>query len=79
MLLDAGLRIGEALGLRHEDLAIAERQLTVRPRVNDNRAWAKGDRVRTVSVSGTDPAVCRLPHRGVRRVGQRLRLRQSVG
>jgi len=51
VLLDAGLRIGEALGLRHEDLAIAERQLTVQPRVNDNRARAKGDRVRTIPVS----------------------------
>jgi len=51
VLLDAGLRIGEALGLRHEDLSVAERQLTVRPRVNDNHARAKGGRVRTIPVS----------------------------
>ena len=39
--LDTGVRIGEALGLRHEDLDIAGRVLTVRPRPNDNRAPAK--------------------------------------
>ena len=41
LLLDTGMRIGEALGLRHEDLGIAERQVMVVPRVNDNRARAK--------------------------------------
>jgi integrase/recombinase XerD len=35
------MRIGEALGLRHEDLAVAEREVTVTPRVNDNRARAR--------------------------------------
>jgi len=34
LLLDTGVRIGEALGLRHEDLDIAERQVTVTPREN---------------------------------------------
>ena len=38
-----GMRIGEALGLGHEDLALAERQVTVRPRTNDNRARAKSE------------------------------------
>jgi len=42
LLLDTGMRIGEALGLRHEDLDIAGRQVVVVPRVNDNRARAKG-------------------------------------
>ena len=42
LLLDTGMRIGEALGLRHEDLGIAERQVAVTPRHNDNRARAKG-------------------------------------
>jgi integrase len=51
VLLDAGLRIGEALGLRHEDLAIAERQLTVTPRRNDNGARAKAGRSRTIPTS----------------------------
>lgn len=45
------MRIGEALGLRHEDLGIAERQVTVMPRVNDNRARAKAGRRRVISAS----------------------------
>lgn len=52
VLLDTGMRIGEALGLRHEDVAIAERQVMVMPRVNDNRARAKAGRSRTVPASG---------------------------
>jgi site-specific recombinase XerD len=51
LLLDTGVRIGEALGLRHEDLGIAERQVTVLPRVNDNRARAKAGRARVVPAS----------------------------
>jgi integrase/recombinase XerD len=51
VLWDAGVRIGEALGLRHEDLAIAERELTVTRRVNDNRARAKSATSRTIPVS----------------------------
>jgi len=31
----------EALGLRHEDIDVAGRPVTVRPRVNDNKARAK--------------------------------------
>jgi integrase/recombinase XerD len=50
VLWDAGVRIGEALGLRHEDLAVAERELTVTPRRNDNRARAKSG-TRTIPVS----------------------------
>lgn len=50
-LLDTGMRIGEALGLRHEDIAIAERQVTVMPRHNDNRARAKGGRSRAIPAS----------------------------
>ena len=50
-LWDSGIRIGEALGLRHEDLAAAERELTVVPRVNDNRARAKSAQPRTIPVS----------------------------
>ena len=34
VLLDCGVRIGEALGLRHEDMGIAERAVTVMPRLN---------------------------------------------
>ena len=51
LLLDTGMRIGEALGLRHEDLGIAERQVMVVPRVNDNRARAKAGRSRVIPAS----------------------------
>jgi len=51
LLLDTGVRIGEALGMRHEDLLIAERQVVVLPRRNDNRARAKGGRTRTIPAS----------------------------
>ena len=48
VLFDSGMRIGEALGLRHEDLTVAERQVTVTPRVNDNWARVKGGAPRTI-------------------------------
>jgi len=51
LLLDTGMRIGEALGLRHEDLGIAEKQVAVVPRHNDNRARAKAGRSRIVPAS----------------------------
>lgn len=51
VMLDTGVRIGEALGLRHEDLEIAERTVTVRPRPNDNRARAKAGVSRTIPAS----------------------------
>lgn len=52
LLLDTGVRIGEALGLRHEDLNIAEPCVTVVARDNDNRARAKGGRSRSIPASG---------------------------
>jgi integrase len=51
VLLDCGVRIGEALGLRHEDMGIAERAVTVTPRRNANRARAKAGISRTVPAS----------------------------
>lgn len=50
LLWECGIRIGEALGLRHEDIAPAEGELTVVPRVNDNRARAKSVSPRTIPV-----------------------------
>jgi integrase/recombinase XerD len=50
-MLDTGLRIGEALGLRHSDIDAAARLVTVVPRVNSNRARAKGAGGRRVPVS----------------------------
>lgn len=51
LLLDTGVRIGEALGLRHEDLDIADRQVAVVARDNDNRARVKGGRSRFIPAS----------------------------
>lgn len=51
LLWDCGLRVGEALGLRHEDIMAAERTVTVVPRINDNRARSKSGQQRTVPVS----------------------------
>jgi integrase/recombinase XerD len=51
LLRDSGVRIGEALGLRHEDIAAAGRSVTIVPRVNDNRARSKSREQRTVPVS----------------------------
>lgn len=42
VLAESGLRVGEALGLRHEDIDVASRLIAVVPRVNANRARAKG-------------------------------------
>jgi integrase/recombinase XerD len=57
VLLDVGVRIGEALGLRHEDMGIAEREVTVMPRDNDNRARGKAGRSRVIPAS---PELMRL-------------------
>lgn len=51
LLLDCGVRIGEALGLRHEDMGIAERSVTVTPRPNANRARAKAGICRPIPAS----------------------------
>lgn len=53
VLWESGVRIGEALGLRHEDLAVAEQELTVVRRVNDNRARAKSPSSRTIPVGAS--------------------------
>jgi len=46
----SGLRIGEALGLRHSDIDAAARLVAVVPRINANRARAKGAGGRRVPV-----------------------------
>ena len=46
LLHESGCRAGEALGLRHEDIAAAEREISIVPRDNANGARAKsGGRV----------------------------------
>lgn len=57
LLLDTGVRIGEALGLRHEDMGIPERQVRITPRDNDNGARAKAGRERVIPAS---PELMRL-------------------
>jgi integrase/recombinase XerD len=52
LLYDTGMRIGEALGLRHNDIAAAGQEITVIRRENDNGARAKSINSRTVPVSG---------------------------
>ena len=41
MLYESGCRAGEALGLRHEDIAAAEREISIVARENANGARAK--------------------------------------
>jgi integrase/recombinase XerD len=50
VLYDTGMRVGEALGLRHEDVAAAEREISVVPRLNANGARAKSGTARTIPV-----------------------------
>lgn len=52
LLWESGVRVGEALGLRHADICAAEREVTVVPRVNDNDARSKAREQRTIPVSG---------------------------
>ncbi len=51
LLYETGMRIGEALGLRHEDLAAAERTVSVVSRDNDNGARSKSREPRSIPVS----------------------------
>lgn len=48
LLRETGMRIGEVLGLRHEDLSIARREVAVTPRLNVNSARVKRWRPRAV-------------------------------
>lgn len=50
LLGESGLRIGEVLGLRHSDIDVAAQLVAVVPRVNSNRARAKGAGQRQVPV-----------------------------
>ena len=50
LLVETGMRIGEALGLRHEDVDPAAGQVAVVPRLNANGARAKSGRARIIPV-----------------------------
>jgi integrase/recombinase XerD len=70
VLLDTGMRFGEALGLRHEDLDIAGCQVAVASRVNDNRARVKGGRPRFIPTGRwtrtTSSSTCGIVRTGIR-------------
>ena len=51
VLQGTGMRVGEALGMRHEDWAVQRCEVTVRRRSNDNRARSKSSLSRTIPVS----------------------------
>jgi integrase/recombinase XerD len=51
VLFDTGMRVGEALGLRHDDLDPAAGEVSILPRINANRARVKTGRSRTVPAS----------------------------
>jgi site-specific recombinase XerD len=51
LLWDSGVRIGEALGLRHADIAAAAREVRIVPRVNENGARTKSRVARSIPVS----------------------------
>ena len=51
LLYDSGCRIGEALGLRHEDIDAASRVLRIEPRTNSNGARVKNHSERSVPIS----------------------------
>lgn len=50
VLQQTGMRVGEALGLRHEDWSAADRTVAVALRENDNRARSKSGQPRTIPV-----------------------------
>jgi integrase len=50
LLHESGVRVGEALGLRHEDITAAECEVSVVPRVDDNDARSKSRQSRAIPV-----------------------------
>ena len=74
------MRIGEALGLRHEDFAAAERAVTVRPRVNVNGARAKSrGSQRHPGSAGLVRLYADYLHEEYGDLDSRLRVRQPLG
>ena len=67
LLHDSGSRAGEVLGLRHEDIAAAECEITIVARENANGRTGQVRGPDGSRRAGADPALCRLPARRVRR------------
>ena len=78
LLYDSGVRIGEALGLRHEDIDAASRVLRVEPRTNSNGARVKNHSERSVPISGQLVRLWGDYLQRVRRPRLRLRVREPV-
>ena len=51
LLFETGMRVGEALGLRHSDMDVAHARVDIEPRMNANDARVKGWKPRTVPVN----------------------------
>lgn len=80
VLYDTGMRIGEALGLRHEDLAAAEREVSIHcPGQRKRRSGQDRPLTHDPDRRGPAAALRRLPPCRVRGPGQRPRVRQPVG
>ena len=80
LLAETGMRVGQALGLRHEDFVSHRRELRIVPRRdNANGARAKTLQVHTIPISaGLVRLYIGVHVRGVRRVRLRLRVREPV-
>ena len=80
LFASTGMWIGQASGLRDEDVVAWERRSVTRAR-DDAPRWArsKGGAEGTVPVSGTDAAVVGLHARGVPGCRLRLCVREPVG
>ncbi len=81
LLAETGMRIGQALGLRHSDFVSRDKEVWIVPR-DDNANGARGQAAVTGPGSGdgrSGPCLLGLHVRRVRRRRLRLRVRQPVG
>jgi len=76
LLALTGMRVGQALGLRHSDLVGHERRIDIVAR-EDNANGARAKSEGSIPITGA--LLLGLHARGVRRPGFRLRVREPVG
>ena len=80
LLFGTGMRVGQALGLRHADFVSHERRVEIVAREdNANGARGKGGEGSVPIIRRAGAAALGLHARGVRRAGLRLRVREPVG